>query len=140
MFNRIRVSILAATLGAALLAVTAVPQLGASEFDNKTIVSFSSPVEISGQLLPAGTYVFKTLGNNREIVEVMNLAQNHLYGAFQANHIDAPAVPVEARIELSEGNGNSPEAVHAWFYPGASQGWEFPASKNRKQAAAERAD
>jgi len=32
-----------------------------------------APVEISGHALPAGTYVFKTLENNRNVVMVKSL-------------------------------------------------------------------
>ncbi|MGD1073478.1 MAG: hypothetical protein ABSB15_25485 [Bryobacteraceae bacterium] len=140
MFNRIRVSTLAATLGVALLAAAAVPQLSAGEFDNKTIVSFGSAVEISGQVLPAATYVFRTLSDNRDLVQVVNLEENHVYGMFSAIPIENSTLPGKARFELFESNGSTPEAVHAWFYPGLNYGWEFPASKTRNQAQTERAD
>jgi hypothetical protein len=79
MLNRIGVSSLAVTLGVALLAATTARQLRASEFDKKTIISFSAPVEISGRILPAGTYVFTTLGENRDIVRVVNRDENRVY-------------------------------------------------------------
>ena len=42
-----------------LLAALVVPKARADEWDKKTIVSFSAPVQIPGTVLPAGTYVFK---------------------------------------------------------------------------------
>lgn len=133
MFDKIRVSSLAVTLGAALLAATALPQLKASESDKKTIVSFNTPVEITGQVLPAGTYVFKTLGDvENDIVTVTNQDESHLYGIFRAIPIETSTVSGKARVELSEGPGNAPEAVRAWFYPGVNYGWEFPAAKAEK--------
>ncbi len=140
MFNKIRVSTLAATLGVALLAASAVPQLAASEFDKKTVVTFNAPVEISGQVLPSGTYVFKTLEGASNLVMVMNADESHVYGTFNTIPIAAASIPEKARVELSEGIGGAPEAFRAWFYPGVSYGWEFPATKAQKQAAAERAD
>ena len=140
MFNNIRVLSLAVTLGVALLATSAVPQLRASEFDKKTIMTFSAPVEISGHALPAGTYVFKTLGDNRDVVMVMNSEENHVYALLLTIPIETSAVPDKARVEFSERPSNAPEAIHAWFYPGDNYGWEFPSPKAEKQIIAQRTD
>jgi hypothetical protein len=43
-----------------------VPLATASEWDQKTIFTFSGPVEIPGQVLPAGTYVFKLVEPNSQ--------------------------------------------------------------------------
>lgn len=53
----------------------------ADEWDQKTTVTFSQPVEIPGQVLPAGTYVFKLADSmsDRNIVQVYNSEENHLY-------------------------------------------------------------
>jgi hypothetical protein len=140
MFDKIRVSSLAVTLGVALLAAAAVPQLRASEFDKKTIMTFSAPVEISGHALPAGTYVFKTLENNRNVVMVMNSEENRVYALLQTIPIETSAVPDKVRVEFSERPSNAPAAIHAWFYPGDNYGWEFPSPKAEKQIIAQRAD
>jgi hypothetical protein len=140
MFDKIRVSSLAVTLGVALLAAAAVPQLRASEFDKKTIMTFSAPVEISGHTLPAGTYVFKTLENDRNIVVVMNSEENRVYALLQTIPTETSAIPDKVRVELSERPGNAPAAIHAWFYPGDTHGWEFPSPKAEKQNIAQRTD
>src|ERR1700693_3994057 len=100
MFDKIRVSSLAVTLGVALLAAAAVSQLRASEFDKKTIMTFSAPVEISEHALPAGTYVFKTLENNRNVVMVMNSEENRVYALLQTTPIEISAVPDKVRVEF----------------------------------------
>ena len=53
----------------------------ADEWNKKTVLTFSQPVEIPGHVLPAGTYMFKladTLGD-RHIVQVFNAdgSQDH---------------------------------------------------------------
>ncbi|MGI9071033.1 MAG: hypothetical protein ACR2JB_06850 [Bryobacteraceae bacterium] len=50
------------------------------------IVTFSSPVEIPGQVLEAGTYVFKLAHSesDRDLVQVFNKDETHLYGTFLA--------------------------------------------------------
>jgi|ERR1700689_3280104 hypothetical protein len=132
MFNHVRLSSLAVISGLALAAAIAVPQLRADETNKKTTMTFSAPVEISGETLPAGTYVFKTLDNDRDIVLVMDRDDSHLITMVRSIPIESTTVNNTARIELSEGIGTSPEVVHAWFYPGQTTGWEFPAVKSVK--------
>src|SRR6266851_6822666 len=63
-----------------------VPRATADESDQKTIFTFSGPVEIPGQVLPAGTYVFKLADSqsDRDIVQVFSKDEEHLYGTFLA--------------------------------------------------------
>jgi hypothetical protein len=136
MFNHVRLSSLTATLGAALLAATVIPQLRASDIDNMTTMTFSAPIEISGHNLPAGTYVFKTRSNNRDMVVIMNSEDNHLVALLQTIPIDTPVVSDTTRVELSQGAANGPEVMHAWFYPGQITGWEFLAAKTGGKIAA----
>jgi len=47
---------------------TAVPQAKADEWDQKTVFTFSGPVEIPGQVLNSGTYVFKLMDSQSTAV------------------------------------------------------------------------
>ena len=132
MFNPVRLSSLAVISGLALAAAIAVPQLRADETNKKTTMTFSAPVEISGESLAAGTYVFKVLETNRDVVVVTDRDESHVIALLRAIPIESPTASDTARVELSEGVGNSPEVVHAWFYPGQTTGWEFPAVKTVK--------
>jgi hypothetical protein len=128
MLNHTRLWTLPVVLGAVFLVATATPQLSAAGFnDDMTKVTFSAPVEIGNHALDAGTYVFKTFSDDRNLVEVMDQDNSHLIAIVNTIPITAPAIPDQTRIELSEGPANTPEHVHAWFYPGDSTGWEFPA-------------
>jgi hypothetical protein len=127
MFNHVRLSSLSVTLGVALLAATAVPQLGASDLDKKTFMTFTAPVQVSGVTLPAGTYLFKTFSEDRNVVVVTNREETQVIATLHAVPIEASVIPDKARIELSEGTANAPEELRAWFYPGDSYGWSFPA-------------
>ncbi len=103
------------------------PQAQADEWNKKTIFTFSEPVEIPGVVLPAGTYVFKLADSlsDRNIVQVFNKDENHLYGTFLAipdYRLKTPGKPI---ITFEERAANSPEAVRAWFYPGDNYGNEF---------------
>ena len=104
-----------------------IPLATASEWDQKTIFTFSGPVEIPGQVLPAGTYVFKLADSqsDRDIVQVFSKDEKHLYGTF-LTIADQRLRPAEKPIiTFEETAAGSPEAVKAWFYPGDDYGHEF---------------
>jgi hypothetical protein len=104
-----------------------VPRAMADEWNQKTIFTFSGPVEIPGQVLSAGTYVFKLAdsSSNRNIVQVFSQDEKRLFGTFLAipDYRLAPAGrPI---ITFDETPAGSPEAVRAWFYPGDNYGHQF---------------
>jgi hypothetical protein len=103
------------------------PQARASEWNQKTIFTFSGPVEIPGKVLPAGTYVFKLADSmaDRNIVEVFNKDENHLYGIFLAIPDYRLKPASKSIITFEERAAGAPEAVKAWFYPGDNYGHEF---------------
>ena len=122
--NNIRMITLAC-LGA--LAGMMSPQAKADAWDQKTIFTFSGPVEIPGQVLSPGTYVFKLMDSmsDRNIVQVFNKDENHVYGTFLAipdYRLKPAGKPIITFEERAEG---SPEAVKAWFYPGENYGHQF---------------
>ena len=115
-----------------------VPRATADEWDQKTIFTFSGPVEIPGQVLPAGTYVFKLAdsSSDRNVVQVFNEDGTHLYGTFLAIP-DQRRYPADKPIiTFEERAANSPEAVKAWFYPGDDAGHEFVYPKPKAVALA----
>src|SRR5690349_4627191 len=110
------------------------PQLAkADPWNQKTIFTFSGSVEIPGQVLPGGTYVFKLAdsSSNRHIVQVFNKDENHLYGTFLAipdYRLKPTSQPI---ITFNERAAGSPPAVKAWFYPSQNYGHEFVYPKSK---------
>lgn len=103
------------------------PKANADEWNQTTIFTFSGPVEIPGRVLDPGTYVFKLMDSlsDRNIVEVLNKDENHVYGTFLAipdYRLKPSGKPI---ITFEERAAGSPEAVRAWFYPGDNYGHEF---------------
>ena len=99
----------------------------AAEWDQGPIFTFSGPIEIPGQALSAGTYVFKLAdsSSNRNIVQVLSKNEKHLYGTFLAipdERLQPAGKPI---ITFDERAAGSPEAVRAWFYPGDTYGHQF---------------
>jgi LPXTG-motif cell wall-anchored protein len=130
--NRFRV---VATIICLTLVALALPSpVNADASDKKTIVTFSQPVEIPGaQVLPAGTYVFKLLDSSskRNIVQIFNEAQNHVYATILAIPNSRLQATDKTVITFGERAAGKPEAIRAWFYPGANRGQEFVYPKTR---------
>jgi hypothetical protein len=103
------------------------PGARADQWDKKTIVTFSDAVEIPGQVLPAGTYVFKLADNptDRHIVQVWNADEGQILATILTIPKTRFAAPDESRFEFEERAGDSPMALKVWFYPGNSTGEEF---------------
>ena len=119
------------------LVVLAIPSgVKADAWNKKTIVTFSQPVEIPGvgaQVLPAGTYVFKLLDSlsDRNIVQIFNQDQTHVFATILAIPNYRLQATDKTVMTFRERPAGTPEAIRAWFYPGANWGQEFVYPKKR---------
>src|SRR5690242_14814016 len=108
------------------------PVLG-DQWNKKTLLTFTEPVEIPGVTLPAGQYVFRLADSlaDRHIVQVFNADENHIYATILAipHYRMRPADKTVVLFE--ERRADQPQAIHAWFYPGETYGQEFVYSKSR---------
>jgi len=117
----------AAVLCVAMLGIPFAPKAAASEWNKKTIVTFSAPVEIPGKALGAGTYVFKLMDSpsDRNIVQIYDKDEQHLIATILAVPDYRLQPTGKTVIHFEERASNSPEAVKAWFYPGDQFGQQF---------------
>ena len=134
--NTLRTKIM---LLAVLAAITLLPAARADEWNQKTVVTFSEPVEIPGQILPAGTYVFKLANSqsSRHIVQVFNKDENRLFGTFLAIPSYRHRPSDKTIIRFEERAAGEPQAIKAWFYPSKTYGHELVYPKTEALALAE---
>jgi hypothetical protein len=123
-----------------LLSAMSVPRARADEWNQETKVTFSGPVEVPGRVLPAGTYTFTLMNDDadRDIVQIWDANRMHLFATILAvpDYRMKPAgKPI---ISFEERKRTSPEALHAWFYPGDSYGHEFVYPESRAIELAKR--
>src|SRR6266851_10268742 len=102
----------------------------ADEMNKKTEFQFSAPVEIPGQVLAPGKYVFEIAdsSSNLNTVQIFSEASNgkeNLVATIQAIPDYVLNTPGKPLIHFEERTSGSPEAIHSWFYPGDNTGWEF---------------
>lgn len=119
-----------------LVALAIAPRVKADEHNKKTTMTFSEPFEVPGvdaQVLPAGTYVFKLLESpsDRNIVQIFNADETHVYTTILAIANYRLKATDKTVLTFGERGAGQPEAIKAWFYPGATWGQEFVYPKKR---------
>jgi hypothetical protein len=110
-----------------LVAFMIAPSVNADEWNKETIVTFSRPVEVPGQVLPAGKYVFKLADSqsDRRIVQIFSQDRTKLMATILATP-DYRLEPTDKTvISMQERPTGTPEALGSWFYPGDNYGSRF---------------
>lgn len=128
----------------ALMGTMLAPNARADDWNRKTSITFSGPVEIPGVhlagwgVLPAGTYVFKILDSqsNRHIVQIFNKDETTIYATILAIPNYRLRATDKTVITFRERPAGEPEALRAWFYPGRNWGEEFVYPKAKAIALA----
>ena len=122
-----------AVFSLALVGAAFSPAAKADEWNDKTVMTFSAPVEIPGVhlkgwgVLPAGTYVFKLLDSqsDRHIVQIFNKEETVVYATILAIPNYRLRATGKTVVTFRERPAGLPEALRAWFYPGKVWGEEF---------------
>ncbi len=117
----------------ALASAMFAPSAKADDWNRKTVITFSGPVEIPGVhlagwgVLPAGTYVFKILDSlsDRHIVQIFSRDELTVYATILAIPNYRLRATDKTVITFRERSAGQPEALRAWFYPGRNWGEEF---------------
>jgi hypothetical protein len=123
----------------ALMGAVFSPVAKADEWNRKTTITFSGPVEIPGvhlkgwAVLPAGTYVFKILDSqsDRHIVQIFSQDEKTVYATILAIPNYRLKATDKTVVTFRERPAGEPEALRAWFYPGRNWGEEFVYPKAR---------
>src|SRR6201998_1009108 len=124
----------ATTVGCmALIGLAIAPGVKADDWNRKTVITFSGPVEIPGVhlkgwgVLPAGTYVFKLVDSqsDRNIVQIFSADEKTVYATILAIPNYRLKATGKTVMTFRERPAGQPEALRAWFYPGRNWGQEF---------------
>ena len=131
--NRKAIYAVLVTVLLALFGTLITPNVRADEQNKKTVMTFSQPIEIPGQILPAGTYTFKLLDSlsDRHIVQIWDADGTHLITTVLAINNVRLRPTGKTVVKFAERSGDNPEALKAWFYPGDNFGQEFVYPRQR---------
>jgi hypothetical protein len=119
-----------------VLCLLAAPKAKADEWNNKTVITFSGPVEVPGvgqHLLPAGTYVFKLVDSpsDRHVVQIFNQDETQVLTTVLAIPNYRLRATDKTVITFRERPVGEPVSLKAWFYPGHEWGEQFVYERSR---------
>jgi hypothetical protein len=125
-------------LGLVFAFLVMLPVLRASEFDQATKFTFSQPVSIPGQVLPAGTYWFTVIaGFDLNVVQIYNSDWSKLVASVQTNASELPRATGDTVVTLAQRPSEQHEVLVSWFYPGRTIGHQFIYSKQERRELAQ---
>jgi len=94
--------------------------------DQATEITFNQPIQIPGQVLPAGNYLFKLLNrDNLDVVQIFSSDRTHLYATIETIPSESRHIPNDTTVRLVEQGAGRPDVLLTWFYPGNETGHEF---------------
>ena len=110
----------------------------ADESDQATTITFNQPIQIPGQVLPAGTYLFKLANSDsgRDFVQILNSDRTHVYATLPTIPTDRQDPTGHTVITLAEQGAGKPDVLLKWFYPGNLTGNEFLYSDQKEKELA----
>jgi hypothetical protein len=110
----------------------------AGESNESTKVTFSAPIQIPGQVLPAGTYLFQQADDNSDLnlVQIFNADRSVLCATLETVSADRIEATGGTTITLAEQGEGNPDALVNWFYPDNTIGHEFVYPKQQEQEIA----
>jgi hypothetical protein len=111
----------------------------ADESNESTKLTFSVPIQIPGQILPAGTYTFQrgATGGDSGLIQIFNADRTRLYATVQTVSAERLERAGDTIITLAEQEAGRPDVLVKWFYPGRTIGHEFLYPKQQEQALAQ---
>ena len=121
-------------------AIVALLASGASadQWNKRTFLTFSGPVQVPGATLPAGTYLFQLADpdNARHVVMVRDKDEKKIYAMFMTVPNDRLDTPDNNVVMFRETASGVARAIKAWWYPGERMGEEFVYSRTQATAIA----
>jgi hypothetical protein len=114
-------------LATSLMSSPFIPSLKAGELDKKTTITISQPVSVEGTTLQAGQYVLMLQEDqsSRNIVRIYDGDGRRLIATILAIHAYRLQPSGDTELKFYDSPTGQPTALHTWFYPGDSSGFEF---------------
>ena len=132
-------TIATATVLALLVALTLNVAAQQPDTRDRTIMTFSSAVELPGMRLEPGTYVFRLADTaSRNVIQVLDQQEKQMLGQWLFVSAERPEVTGDTVVTFRETSAASTPAVQFWYYPGEKIGKEFIYPKDQALRIARR--
>jgi hypothetical protein len=132
-------AIATATVLALLVALTLNVAAQQPDTRDRTIMTFSSAVELPGMRLEPGTYVFRIADTaSRNVIQVLDQEEKNQLGQWLFVPAERAEVTGDTVVTFRETSAASTPAVQFWYYPGEKIGKEFIYPKDQALRIAQR--
>ena len=133
------IAIATATVLALLVVLTLNVAAQQPDTRDRTIMTFSSAVELPGMRLEPGTYVFRLADTaSRNVIQVLDKDEKDMLGQWLFVSAERPEVTGDTVVTFRETSAASTPAVQFWYYPGEKIGKEFIYPKDQALRIAQR--
>jgi hypothetical protein len=111
----------------------------ADEIDHATKITFRQPVQVPGQVLPAGSYLFLLTDteSTEHVVQILSSDRSVLYGTFLTSAAELQEPAGDTEFTFAEPESGGVPVLLKWFYPGQNTGNEFVYSKQAEKELAQ---
>jgi hypothetical protein len=112
---------------AALTAPLAQAQGGTAQWNKKTHLTFSGPVQVPGKTLPAGTYTFRAMDlvADRHVLQILDADEKSIIATVMTQPQRRAEVAENNVVMFSERPAGQAPAIKSWYYPAQEIGNEF---------------
>ena len=133
------IAIATATVLTLLVALTLSVAAQQPDTRDRTIMTFSGPVELPGMRLEAGMYVFRLADTaSRNVIQVLSADEKEILGQWLFVSAERPEVTGDTVVNFRETSAASTPAVQFWYYPSEKIGKEFIYPKDQALRIAQR--
>ena len=107
-------------------------------WDDRSYLTFNSPVSLPGVTLPAGTYLFRfpSRYTSRRVVQVLSRDGKIAYAMMSTMPIWRQRSPHDPEVTFKETRADAAPAIDALFQPHARVGYEFRYPKGQTTTTA----
>ena len=109
----------------------------ASELIEQTRITFGAPVQIPGQVLPAGTYTFQQADSedNPDIIQIFDADGTRVIATLKTVPAERLDPFADVAITLASAGTGNPDYLVNWFYPHRLIGHRFVFSPQEQEIA-----
>jgi hypothetical protein len=111
----------------------------ADEAKEQIKVSFNEPIQIPGQVLPAGTYTLQLADpdGGQHLVQIFNADRSIVYATLPTVSAERAKATGDVTVSVAQSQVGGPNFLLGWFYPGSLTGHELLYSKARDKELAQ---
>jgi len=130
---RLRGSFVLITLAASLFLLPS--NAPGDDWNRLSTAMFDHAIQIPGQILPPGTYVFKLaeISGEHNVVQVWNADQTFLHASIMGFPQYMSVAPKEDLFIFEQEQKNAPPTLKSWFHEGNQAGIRFIYPRDSRQ-------